>query len=287
MNAVIPGFLSMLFWGVAIFLAAIASRKIGNFLTLFWMQVFGFLFGGVYFLFNFQTLFTPKIISFVPIIIVIAVLQLIAYLAFYKGLTKGQVSLVSPLGASWGLIAAVLGIIFYHESLTMHQITAILLIIGGIVTLSIDFGQLLKSKKIELFAGVPEGIISMLGWGVSLFLLTAPTRGANWFLPSFLFRAILILFLGSYMLISKKSFVSTKTSLPWGLLAVIGIFDFAAFMSLSLGVLHSNSSLISPIASANTMITILLAQIFLKESLKLRQIIGILAILGGIIIIAL
>ncbi len=277
----------MFFWGIAIFLAAIASRKIGNLLTLFWMMVFGFIVGGAYYSFNSTTLSSPLIVKFFPVIIVIALLQIIAYLAFYKGLEKGQVSLVSPLGASWGLITAILSIIFYHELVTGSQIVAIILIIFGIIALSVDIKQLLRSKQVKVFAGVPEGIISMLGWGVSLFFLTGPTRGVNWFLPTLLFRIFLVGFLSIYLLWSKTPIVSKKVPMPWTLLVVIGVFDFAAFMSLSLGVLHSNSSLISPIASANTMITILLAQIFLKEGIKLRQILGILAIIVGIIMMAL
>lgn len=40
---IVAGLFAMTFWGTAIFLAAIASRKLGNVITLFWMQAFGFL----------------------------------------------------------------------------------------------------------------------------------------------------------------------------------------------------------------------------------------------------
>jgi len=100
MHAIIPGVISMFCWGIAIFLAAIVSRKIGNVLTLLWMQIFGLLVGFVYYLPNVHTISSPNLVTAFPVITVIAVLQLVAYLAFYKGLEKGQVSLVSPLGAS-------------------------------------------------------------------------------------------------------------------------------------------------------------------------------------------
>lgn len=283
MNSILPGVISMFCWGIAIFLAAIVSRKIGNVLTLLWMQVFGLLVGLVYFIPNAQSLYSESLFSSLPIITVIAILQLIAYLAFYKGLERGQVSLVSPLGASWGLISALLGIVFYHESFSFRQGGAILLILTGIVGLSIDFKKLIASKRLSLLAGVKEGVIAMLAWGISLFLLVTPTKMVNWFLPTLVFRLLLILFLGGYMMVTKTSFIPSKVKVPWGTLFVIGAFDFAAFMSLSLGELQANSSLILPIASAYALVTVVLAWIVLKEKMTLRHIISALAILVGIV----
>jgi uncharacterized membrane protein len=247
------------------------------------MQVFGLIVGLVYFIPNVQTLYSSQIIPSLPIVSVIALLQLIAYLAFYKGLEKGQVSLVSPLGASWGLISALLGIIFYHEKFVFHQGLSILFILAGIVGLSIDLKKLIASRHVSLLAGAKEGVIAMFAWGISLFLLVTPTKMVNWFLPTLTFRLLLILFLGGYMLATKTAFVPSKVKVSWGTLFVIGVFDFAAFMSLSLGVLQANSSLILPIASAYALVTVALAWIVLKEKMTLRHIISALAILAGIV----
>lgn len=168
---ILNGLLTMLFWGVAIFLAAIVSRRIGNILTLFWMQLFGFAVGLVYFLFNPQLLSIPTLLNLIPMLVAIALLQAIAYLAFYKGLEKGQVSLVSPIGASWSLVTAVLSAVFFREVLKINQILAIFAIIFGIIIISFDFKSVFGLKNFKLLIGVKEGIISVLGWGISLFLL--------------------------------------------------------------------------------------------------------------------
>ncbi len=282
MHAIIPGVVSMFSWGVAIFLAAIVSRKIGNILTLLWMQVFGLLVGFLYYLPNVHAISSPNLAAALPVIFVIAILQLIAYLAFYKGLEKGQVSLVSPLGASWGLISALLGVIFYKEHFAFHQVGAVLLILAGIIGLSIDIKKLFSSKKVALTVGVKEGVIAMFAWGISLFLLVMPTKSVNWFLPTFVFRLILIVCLSLYMMATKTPFIQKKGRMPWGQLFVIGAFDFAAFMSLSLGELQANSSFILPIASAYALVTVALAWIFLKEKMTPRHIIAALAIIAGI-----
>lgn len=281
------GLLTMFFWGIALFLAALASRKIGNILTLFWMQLFGLLVGTVYFFFNLNSFSLNSIFPFIPILFVIALLQVIAYLAFYKGLEKGQVSLVSPLGASWSLITAVLSLIFLKETLKVNQLLAILFITIGIIVISINLKDLIKHKSIHLLIGVKEGLISMLGWGVSLFLLIIVSKELGWFLPAFIFRFLILFILSTYIYSSKKSLFSKSAKFPWLMLLFIGLFDITAFFTYSLGVSSAYGSIVAPISSANTLITITLGVIFLKERVKLRQIIGITAIVSGLVIISL
>lgn len=282
---ILPGIISMFFWGIAIFLAATVSRKIGNVLTLFWMQIFGFLVGFAYFIANFQSFDFVRIPNFIPILIVIAILQIVAYLSFYKGTEKGQVSLVGPLGAAWGLVVAVLGVVLYQESLSTNQVAAIALIIVGILLIAVDIKAVFHSKKVKLLSGFKEGILAMLGWGISLSLLVAPARNLDWFLPAFLFRFILILLLASYML--TKAPFAPKKKLPLKSLFVIGAFDMGAFMSLSYGLSITKSSIVGPIASAYIVITVLLAKVFLKEKSNFYQTLGIVGVVLGIILVSL
>ena len=264
----ISGLLTMFFWGIAIFFAALASRKVGNILTLFWMQVFGFLVGAIYFLFNVNALSFNHVIQFLPTLLIIALFQVIAYLAFYKGLQKGQVTLVSPLGASWSLITAILSIIFFREVLRINKLFAILLIMIGIIVISVNLKNLIRNKSLQLLTGVKEGIISMLGWGISLFLLISVTKELGWFLPAFIFRFLILLLLTTYILYSKKSPLPKTDNFPWSTLLLIGLFDILAFFTYSLGVSSAYGSIVAPVSSANTLVTIVLSMIFLKEKMS-------------------
>lgn len=93
--------------------------------------------------------------------------------------------------------------------------------------------------------------------------------------------------LAGFIIYQKKTFIPKKISFPLVPLMVIGLFDMLAFMSLSIGISKTNSSIIAPIASANTIVVIGLAVLFLKEKLKVNQIVGTIGILIGIILIAL
>ena len=153
--------------------------------------------------------------------------------------------------------------------------------------ISVNLKDLIKNKSLQLLTGVKEGLISMLGWGISLFLLISVTKELGWFLPAFIFRLLMLLLLTTYILYSKKSPLPKTDNFPWKILLVIGIFDMLAFFTYSLGVSSSYGSIVAPISSANTLITIILSLIFLKEKIKLRQTVGIAAIVSGLVLISL
>ena len=286
---IISGLFSMFGWGVADFLAAKASRKIGYILTLFWMQTIGLLVAIIYFLAKFQSFNMGGIIKFLPTFIIIGFLQIVGYLAFYRGLEKGQVSLVSPIGASWAIITVILSVIFFKEPLLKNQIVSIILIILGIILVSTNFQEPLKIRRLKTFSGISgtkEGLIAMFGWGISLFLIVPAVKTLGWFLPIFLFRVFMILFLGSFIFFSKRSFKISPRLPLLVILVPIGFLDIGAFFVYSFGVSRAYSSIVAPIAAAFPLITILLAKIFLKEKIVLNQIFGIAAILCGLILIS-
>ena len=114
------GIFSMLGWGIADFLGALSSRRIGYLLTLFWMQIAGFLIALIYFLIKIPPFNITSILKFLPVLVLCGFLEAVAYSAFYKGLKEGQVSLVSPIGSSWAFLTLVLGLIFLKEILSIN-----------------------------------------------------------------------------------------------------------------------------------------------------------------------
>lgn len=277
----------MLGWGTADFLAAKSSRRIGSIFTLFWVQIIGFFVAAIYFLINLSSFNLNNIPRFLILLIIIGLLQIIAYLAFYNGLEKGQVSLVSPIGSSWGMITVILSVIFFNEALQISQIIAILLIILGIVLISIDIKELFNIKKLTVVTGAKEGFVAMLGWGISLFLIVPASQVLGWFIPVFIFRLFALLFLAFHIL-TVSSKISLRTSLQPSLLSIlipIGLLDIGAFFSYSLGVGGESASIVAPIAASFPLITIILARIFLKEKMTSGQIIGIAGIVVGLILI--
>jgi len=256
-------------------------------LALFSMQIVGFLIALIYFFSRINTFDLSRLPKYLLLLAIIGFLQIIAYLAYYIGLKKGTVSLVAPVGASWGIVTAILSIIFLNEVLLGNQILAVILIAIGIILVSIDFGTFKSTKKVNLLIGIKEGIIAMLGWGVSMFLLVFTTDALGWFVPVLFFKIFGIGLLFLYML-KKRSFQKISITKPVILLLVpIGILDIVAFFTYSLGINSLNASMVAPVAASFPVVTIILARIFLKERLSIIQTIGVVGIIAGLVIISL
>ena len=274
-------------WGASDFLAAKCSRKIGYFLTYFWAQIVTIVVTLIVFPIKFQTLDTSNISRYLIFLAPAGFLFMIATLAFYKGLTKGQVSLVSPIASSWSMIVVILSIIFLHETLRINQIIAIVLIISGMILASLNLKELLKVKKLSVLAGTKEGIIAMVGWGISMFLLVPASRALGWLLPVVIFKLFGILFFFIINIIFSKKSLRIVIQPPLLLLILmVGVLEIVAFFSYSFGVRGAYASIVAPIAASFPLITVLLARVFLKEKLSLNRIIGIVGVIAGLVLIS-
>ena len=286
MFGILAGLGADLGWGAADFFAAISSRKIGNLLTFFWMQIIGFLIASIYLLTQLSSLNPESLINFLPRLTAVAFFMLVAYLNFYQALAKAQVSLVSPLGGCWGIVTAILSIIFYGEVLKLTQIWAIIMIISGILLISADWKKILTAKKAKFFNGAKEGLIAMLGWGIALFLVVPASKSLGWFLPAYGYRALSLFMLFIFLLFNKTKMkfpLEKKISIP---LILVGVLDMLGHFSYNFGVSGAYAAIVAPVSSAFPLVTVLMAIIFLKEKLLVIQTLGIIAIIGGLILIS-
>jgi len=273
-------------WGTSDFLAAKSSRRIGYLLTYFWTQLVAFLIALIYFWIKLPTLNINNIPQYLIFLLPAGFLFLVGTLAFYKGLTEGQVSLVSPIGASWAMITVVLSVVFFKEVLQTNQIVAIILIISGIILVSVNLKELLKIKRLTLLGGIKEGLIAMLAWGISLFLMVPVSKALSWFLPVFALKLFGLLFLVIYTMFSKKS-LKIDLQIPLLiLLFLIGFLDIIAFFAYSFGVEREYASIVAPVAASFPLVTIILARIFLKEKIVFNQALGIAGVIAGLILIS-
>ncbi|NCO24929.1 DMT family transporter [Candidatus Parcubacteria bacterium] len=283
---IISGLLSMFGWGTSDFFAAKSSRKIGYMPTYFWTQLVTLAVALIYFLLKFPAININSASQFLIFLIPAGFLFMVATIAFYRGFVRGQVSLVSPIGSSWSMIVVILSMIFLNEVLKIHQIIAVILIILGIVLVSINLQELFKIKKLSLLTGTKEGIIAMLGWGISLFLIGIASKTIGWFLPVFILKIVGISVLIIYTLFGRQSIKTSFQPPILFLILMVGILDIIAFFSYSFGVEREYASIVAPIAASFPLITVILARIFLKEKLVLNQNLGIVSVIGGLILIS-
>ena len=273
----------MLAWGVADFFAAKAVRKSSVFKTYFWSQSIAL----TIYLLAFLLFFEFPAISLVTfgIILICAFLGITSVMSFYKCLQIGTVSIISPISAAFWVVTVILSLIVLNETLTALQTISIGIIILGGILASFKYHDLIKLRLKNITAGVGYAIYAMFAWGVLFVLLDILIADLGWFLPILLLVSIEIFCLLSYSGTVRKNISFLKNVALFVFL--VGVLEAIAFLSLGFGISLEHTSIVAPIISAFPAITIILATIFFKEILELNQKVGIVAVLAGLVLLAL
>ena len=130
--------------------------------------------------------------------------------------------------------------------------------------------------------------MAMFGWGIAMFLIVPPAKALGWFVPILTLRLFTILFLIIFLSFNKN-YKQSSQNLRFSLfpiLFLIGFFDVIAFFTYNLGVIGNYTSIVASVGGSFSLVTIILARIFLKEKLVVSQIAGIIGIISGIILIS-
>ncbi len=77
-------------------------------------------------------------------------LQAVVYYFSYKGFEKGQVSILSPIFASFAGLVALLSVLIFRESINASFVPSLLLIFGGIILINLDLSSFKLILKFHL-----------------------------------------------------------------------------------------------------------------------------------------
>jgi len=276
-SSALYGLLAMSGWGTVNLFTASLSRRIGAFKAAFLIQVFAI----------FPTLLLLPILGKDLILDqnflylgVLGVLSISGYLSLLKGYEEGTVSVIIPLTSFWAVITAILSFVFLKEVITGLKIMGMIIAFLGVILVSANFKKILKERKVKVFEGVKWASLTALLWGFQMFFLAFFSKKLGWYtanLGSRFWGAIAFLILAFLL---KKRFSHLLKKIPKLILVVI-LLDVFTFVVFNIGLVRGEPAVVSVIASASPLVTIILAAIFLKEKINFTQKIGILLILAG------
>lgn len=280
-SGILFGIVAMLAWGTSDFFIAMAVRKSSVIKTFLWSTVTTA--AGLAVLSRF---FKFPVVSYyaISIFLVTGFLSTIAWLAFYKGLRVGKVSIISPIANSWPLVTVLLSISFLGETLTkVHAVGAGLAILGGILT-AFKLKDIRNLNLANPAMGVKYALAGMLGWGVYFVFIDILVAQLNWFFAAFFTKFATIFYLVAYSGAAKKEISFPKNIAS--LVILSGFLEIVAFLSYNYGITSEYTAMVSPIIAATPMATIFLARIFFREMLEINQKIGVASVLMGLVLLA-
>ena len=210
----------------------------------------------------------------------------------YKGLRYLQLSISSPIQNCSGVITSLLLLIIFRETLGLLDIIGIFIIFIGVLALSIVEKNNSEEKK--NYSKKVVGLIALIfpilycildGMGTfldavyldKLQLISEDAALIAYEYTFFIYGLVLFIYL---IFIKKEKFAikNEKDRLGASIFETIGQFFYVFAVS-------SNSTLSIPIIASYSIVSILLARIFLKEKLNKNEYLTIFIVLFGIIIL--
>ena len=289
---ILLGLATALSWGSADLFARFATRRMGTFRTMLYMQTCGFClltlvmprFGGWGHLFDGS--WQPWVWG-----ILAGVLNTFSTLALYRSFEIGKLSIVAPISACYPVLTMLLSALT-GERLTPLRLGGLALTIAGVIVVArgeqapddanpID-EQMQPAKRL----GVNWAIFSAVCFGVMFWLLglrVVPLLGSA---PSvWIIRLTSALTTALVMLVAGQSrALPPRRDMP--LLLGVGMLDTCAYVFNNYGMAQEQTSVVSVLASLYGAVTVALAALLLREKVTASQWLGIVAIFVGIILIS-
>lgn len=285
MNATILSILlgigGMFGWGMYDFLGGVFAKRIGSFKSLFWSQLAGL--GSVCLL---AFVFVPNLnISGLAILAlaVAAVLYSAGYLFFFKGLEIGNISIVAATMNLWAVFTMLFAFLFMGQRLSGIQTLGVMLILAGVAVASLNWSDI-KNQRFQLSLGVKETILGAFFFGIYWNVSEVVSEEIGWLLTTLFVKVGIILFLLIFSFFVKREIGLARTAAKTKFMIVLmGVVEAGAVAAVNYGLMIGDAILITPIASALSIVTIGLAIIFLKDKITKLQGFGIIMAIIGII----
>jgi len=283
--SILLGIGGMFGWGIYDFLGGVFAKQIGSFKSLFWSQLAGFVF-------IFLLAIIVKSSVNVPVLVIIlsliaAILYSAGYLFFFKGFEMGNVSIIAATMNLWAVFTMLFAFIFMGQRLSAYQTLGVLMIIFGATLTSLNWNEI-RNQRFQLSAGVKEAVFGAFFFGIFWNVSEIISEKVGWLLTTLFIKFGIILFLLIFSLLVKQGIsltkISTKTKT---IILFVGVIEAGAVALVNYGLTIGDAILITPIASALSIVTITLAIIFLKDKITKFQGFGIVTTIVGIIVTAL
>jgi uncharacterized membrane protein len=290
---IVLGLTAAISWGLADFCARFASRRIGAFRALFFMQIVGFVAvtarlastGGI----------AAQSAGWKPwaVAAFAGVLSTLGSLALYYAFQIGVMSVVAPISSSYPAITVVLAFLSGERLKPLRAVGLGVTIIGVILAATSFASNASSSSAAEHGAhphvskGVIWAVLAAILFGVMFWFIgfhVVPLTGSAF--SVWMIRLSTIATLGLIAAPAGQS-LSVPRGSVWWLVAAIGVTDTIAYLANNAGLATGQVSVVSVLASLYGAVTVVLAWVVLRERLERSQWLGILLIFAGIVLVSL
>jgi len=219
-----------------------------------------------------------------PMNLLIIFIAACLYMFLFYALSKGTLALTATIVAMNPLFSVFLSILFLKEHLTISQLIGVVIILSGGLLIALPSRKVLKKTKD--WSWLIWGTATAVSIGIGDFLTKVSVNKIGAYSHLFYISLIFqLLSVANYLIdkkgrnlpkVSKANFLPTLSGT-----AILWFGSLLYFLSFDYG----PASLITPVASTYSILTVILAVTFLKEKITLKQALGIFFAVAGVILI--
>jgi len=280
--SILTGIAGMFGWGLYDFLGGVFAKQIGPYKSFFWSQLAGLVSILLLGLLTAPSINVPSNVAiWFP---VAALLYSAGYLFFFKGFEVGNMSIIAATMNLWAVFTMLFAFTFMGQRLSTLQTVGVLMILTGVTLASLNWSEI-QQRKFQLSSGVKEAIAGAFFFGIYWNVSEIIAEEVGWLVSTALIKLGIVIFMIVFSLVSKHEIGATDTSRKtMSAIFVMGMVEAGAVAIVNYGLTIGDAILITPIASALSIVTILLAIIFLKDKITRFQGLGIATAVMGIVV---
>ena len=269
-------------WGVGDFTSRFLGRSIGVPAALLGIMVVGSLVAGLYILISGEPVIWE--LSGLWLLALNGLATMAATFMLFEALTRGPVSLGSPMVSSYPAFAVPMTVVFGARPEPIHWV-AMAATLGGVWLVALAVYRMEAGDKPEYEPRVLRRSVLMAIGSAFLFavaLLAADEAIGRYGLPLTLLsgRVVSVLVLAAIFLALRRAPRYPVKS--WPLLGVLAVADTLGYIFVYAGLAMENGEFAIVTSSAYSVVTILLARIILKEQVVPLQWLGVAIVIAGI-----
>lgn len=283
--SILSGLGGMFGWGIYDFLGGVFAKRLGPFRSFYWSQL-----AGLASTFVLGVVFTINLNVPVLVIVLLPIASILfsaGYLFFFKGFEIGNVTIVAATMNLWAVFTMLFAFVFMGQRLSQIQFSGVVMIIAGVTIASLNWSDL-RNQRFQLSSGVREAVLGAFFFGIFWNISEIISEEIGWYLTTLFVKLGIVLFLLAFSFLVKREtgLNDTPTQTKY-IVVIMGMIEAGAVAVVNYGLTIGDAILITPVASALSIVTVALAIIFLNDRVTKFQGFGIITAIVGIIVTAL
>lgn len=274
--AALLALLSSVLWGSSDFLGGTASRRLPVVLVVAGSQLAG-LVAAVVVTASLGELGGPR--GYLPWAVGAGLAGMLGLVAFYAALAIGTMGVVSPIAALGVVVPVVVGLARGERPATLQLVGIALAVVGVVLASGPELSGRAGPRPLVL------AVVAAVGFGLALLFIAEGSRTSTWMtLVTMRATSVSVLAVVVLGLARRTEVWPGSRDLP--LIALIGVGDVSANMTFAIASTTGLVSVVAVLGSLYPVATVLLARVVHHERLAPVQNAGVVAALGGVVLIA-